>query len=143
VATSAEDRVERARRGVEAYAAGDIERALAMFAPEVEVFAPPGEQITTGTYHGIEGFLKWSGDWIDAWESFDLELIEVEAIGERHAVATVRQRGIGKGSGLEIESISGYLFETDDDGLCIFFALYNEPERAHAAARERESAAST
>jgi ketosteroid isomerase-like protein len=138
VAISSDERVELVRQGIEAYAAGDVERALALFAPEVEVFAPPGEQITTGTYHGIEGFLRWSGEWNDAWESFDLELIAVEAVGERHAVAEVRQRGIGKGSGLEVEAISGYAFENRDDGLCTWFALYNDPERARAAVRDRE-----
>lgn len=139
MATSAADRVELVRQGIEAYAAGDLERALALFSPDVEIFAPPGEQITTGTYHGIDGFLQWSGEWNDAWESFDLELIEVEAVGERHAVATVMQRGIGRGSGLEIEALSGYVFENDDEGPCVFFALYNDPERARAAALERES----
>jgi ketosteroid isomerase-like protein len=138
VATDADTRVAIARRGIEAYAAGALETALELFAPDVVIFAPPGEQITSGTYHGIEGFLRWSGEWNDAWESFDLEVIEIEAVGERHAVAEVRQRGIGKGSGLEVEGISGYVFENRDDGLCTWFALYNDVERAREAARERE-----
>jgi hypothetical protein len=64
--------------------------------------------------------------------------MRMEAVGERHAVAAVRQRGVGKGSGLEVEGVSGYVFEFDDDGLCSYFALYNDVERAFAAARERE-----
>ena len=128
------------RRGIDAYAAGDLETALAIFSPEVEIFAPPGEQITTGTYRGIEGFLEWAGEWNDAWERFELELVSVEAVGERHAVAVVNQRGVGAGSGLELEATAGYLFEADEDLRCIYFALYNEPQRAFDAARARESA---
>jgi ketosteroid isomerase-like protein len=138
VATDADSRVALARRGIEAYAAGDLETALSMFAPEVVIFAPPGEQITTGTYHGIDGFLRWSGEWNDAWESFELELIDVEAVGDRHAVAEVRQRGTGKGSGLEVEGTSGYVFENREDGLCVWFALYNDVDRAREAAAARE-----
>jgi hypothetical protein len=68
-------------------------------------------------------------------------LVNVEAVGGRHAVATVNQRGLGKGSGVEIEALSGYLFELGDDETCTFFALYNDPKRALAAAREREGIA--
>ena len=135
---SAEERMALARRGIEAYAAGDVEGALTLFSPEVEVYAPPGEQITTGTYHGLEGFLQWSGEWNDAWESFDLELVTVEAVGERHAVAAVLGRGVGRGSGLEVEALSGYVLELDEDSKCVYFALYQDHERALAAARARE-----
>ena len=65
----------------------------------------------------------------------------MEAVGERHAVATVNQRGLGKGSGVEIEAVSGCLMELGDDEKCIFFALYNDPSRAFTAAREREGIA--
>ena len=138
MAISAEGRERLARDGIEAYAAGDVETALALFSPKVEIYAPPGEQITTGTWHGIEGFLQWSGEWNEAWESFTLELVDVEAVGDRHAVATVNQRGLGKGSGVEIEAVSGDLMELGDDEKCIFFALYNDPANALAAARKRE-----
>ena len=136
--TSAERREQLARAGIEAYANGDVETALTLFSQDLAVYAPPGEQVTTGTWHGIEGFLEWSGEWNEAWESFELDLVDVQAIGERHAVATVNQRGLGKGSGVEIEAMSGYVMELGDDEQCIFFALYNDLDRALAAARARE-----
>ena len=91
-----------------------------------------------GTFHGIDAFLRWAAEWNEAWEWFELEVLRVEAIGERHAVAVVRQRGRGRGSGLETEADSAFVFELGEDGLCVYFALYNDIETAFAATRERE-----
>ena len=140
MSVSAERRVELAREGIEAYDAGDLETALARFSPEIEVYSPPGT-VNVGTYHGLEGFLKWTQLWDEAWERFDREVEDTEAIGERHVVAIVRHRGVGRGSGVAVEQLSGYVFDLDPDERCVYFALYNEPDEAFAAAREREGIA--
>jgi ketosteroid isomerase-like protein len=134
---SAEERIALARRGIELYDAGDLEGALELLSPEVETYAPP-ELLNRGTFHGIEAFLRWAGEWNEAWEWFELEVQRVEAIGERHAVAVVRQRSRGRGSGLEMEMDSAFVFELGDDGLCVYLALYNDIQAAFAATRERE-----
>jgi ketosteroid isomerase-like protein len=135
--SSAEERIALARRGIELYDAGDLEGALELLSPEIETHAPP-DTLNRGTFHGIEGFLHWTAQWSEAWEHFEREVLRIEAIGERHAVAVVRQHGRGRGSGLEVEMTSGYLFELGEDGRCVYFALHNQVEDAFAAARERE-----
>jgi ketosteroid isomerase-like protein len=137
---SAERRVELARRGIEAYTKGDLETAFELLSPEIEVFSPPGT-VNMGTYHGIDGLLHWTAMWNEAWERFEREIERVEAVGERHAVAVVNQTGVGRGSGIAVEQISGYVMELDDNDQCSYFALYNEVEEAFAAAREREGIA--
>jgi ketosteroid isomerase-like protein len=134
---SAERRVELARSGIEAYTAGDFESALGLLSPEIEVHSPPGT-VNAGTYHGVDGFLHWTAMWNEAWERFEREIKRVEAVGERHVVAVVNQIGVGRGSGIEVAQLSGYVMELDDNDQCSYFALYNEVEEAFAAARERE-----
>ena len=137
MSASAEERIALARRGIELYDAGDLEGALELLSPDVETYAPP-ELMNRGTFHGIDGFLRWAGEWNEAWEWFELEVLRVEAIGERHVVAVVHQHGRGRGSGLEAETDSAFVFELGEDGLCIYQALYNDIEAAFASARERE-----
>jgi ketosteroid isomerase-like protein len=134
---SAEERIALARRGIELYDAGDLEGALEMFSPDVETYAPP-DLMNRGTFHGVDAFLRWAAEWNEAWEWFELEVLRVEAIGERHAVAVVHQRGRGRGSGLETEADSAFVFELGEDGLCVYLALYNDIENAFAATRQRE-----
>ena len=134
---SAEERIALARRGIELYDAGDLEGTLALLSPDVETYAPP-ELMNRGTFHGVDAFLRWAAEWNEAWESFNIEVLSVEAVGERHAVAVVHQRGRGRGSGLETEQDSAFVFELGERGLCTYLALYNDIAAAFTATRERE-----
>lgn len=138
--TSAERRVELAREGIEAYSRGDVEVALRLLSPEIEVYSPP-ELPNAGTYHGLEGFGRWTATWEEAWERFDREILRIEPIGERHTVAVVHQTGVGKESGIEVEQMAGFVMELNDAEQCSYFALYNEVDRAFEDARAREGLA--
>lgn len=138
--TSAERRIELARNGIEAYDKGDLDAALGLLSPEIEVYSPPGT-VNAGTYHGIEGFLEWTALWNEAWGSFEREIDRVEAVGERHAVAVVNQTGVGRESGVEVEQPAAYVFEIAEDERCSYFALYNDIDDGFKAAREREGIA--
>ncbi len=129
------ERIELARRGVQMYDAGDVEGALALMHPAIEGYS---EGLNTDHFSGIDGFLAWAAEWDEAWGRFDREVREVEAVGEQHAVAIVEQSGIGRDSGVAVEQTAAYVFEVDDDMRCTYFALYIDPERGLAAARERE-----
>jgi ketosteroid isomerase-like protein len=138
--TSPEDRIAQARRGIDAYSRGDVEAALELLSPEIEVYSPP-ELPNAGTYRGLEGFGRWTMMWEEAWERFEREIVRIEAVGERHAVAVVHQTGVGKGSGVEVQQEAGFVMELNDDGQCSYFALYSDVDRAFADAREREGLA--
>ena len=134
---SPEHRIALARKGIEAYSRGDVEVALELLSPEIEVYSPP-ELPNAGTYHGLEGFGRWTMLWEEAWERFDREIIRIEAVGERHGVAVVHQTGVGKESGIEVEQVSGFVMELNEDDQCSYFALYNDVDQAFADARRRE-----
>jgi ketosteroid isomerase-like protein len=132
-----ESNVEFARRGFEAFASGNLDELLELLDSEVEIYVPielPG----AGTYRGHDGYLRWSEEWMEAWEEFEIEPQEYEPFGERHVVVPIVQRGRGKGSGIEVEARLAYMFEVRG-GIGIAVHLYPTREEAVRAAEEREA----
>ncbi len=56
-------------------------------------------------------------------------------------VATVHNWGRGRGSGVEVEGVQGWVIGVRGD-LCDFISLQASPEQAHELVREREAGAS-
>ena len=131
-------RVELIKEGFAAWEAGDVQKTIAMYDPEVVVYAPP-EVGNSGTFHGVEGFLGWAQVWLEAWETFDQELVSIETVGERHAFARVAQHAVGKGSGIEVNREATYVYEMRDKKMT-YMALFFDHDAAVALAHERESA---
>jgi ketosteroid isomerase-like protein len=132
------DRVELIREGFAAWERGDVAAALANYHEDVVTYAPP-EVGNAGTYHGIDGFLRWTQDWLEAWETFEQELVSVEPLGERHAIARVDQHGVGKGSGIEVNRQATYVYEIRE-GKLTFLSIFFDHDAALALVREREGA---
>jgi ketosteroid isomerase-like protein len=135
--TEAERNIELVRAGVDAFTRGDIDAVLAIMDPDVEVFTPPG-LANAGTYHGHEGFLHWTAQWLEAWEGFSIELEEIEAVGDAHVIAQIHQRARGRGSGVEVEMRIVYMFEARN-GKAVRFHLYPDRDSALAAVRHRSA----
>jgi ketosteroid isomerase-like protein len=132
---SSKTRVDLVRSGLEAYNSGDIEAVLALLAEDVVTYAP-SDYLNSGTFHGHEGFLEWIGAWNEAWESFQQEVEAIDTVGELWVIAEVHQTARGRGSGIEIDQRSAYLWEVRE-GKCTFQGLYPDADRARAAARDR------
>jgi uncharacterized protein len=60
----------------------------------------------------------------DAWESYRLDVERLEDLGDR-VLAVVREVGRGRASGLEVESLWGYLI-TVEDGLIARIEAYRD-----------------
>ena len=118
-----------ARSAIEAFNRGDVDAVLALAAPDVEVYAPP-DSPNPGRYVGYEGYLRWSEQWLEAWETFTLDVLDIEAVGNRHVVAVVRQNGRGRLSGLALTMEAAQLYEIDEDGKIVRFELHDERSRA-------------
>jgi ketosteroid isomerase-like protein len=135
--SSPEENVALVRRAVDAYQRGDIETVLGILDSEVVVYQPP-ELPNAGTYKGHEGFMTWIGAWLEAWEEFTIEIERIEPVGERHVVVDMLSRGVGKGSGIEVEQTLAYMWELRD-GKAVAQHLYPTWDDALAVAREREN----
>jgi ketosteroid isomerase-like protein len=128
-----------AREGLEDFRGGDIEAFLEKLDPDVEIFSPP-DRANPAHFRGREGWLRWTSTWLDAWESFELEAEDIEPVGKHHVLATMMQRGVGKGSGVEVEMRAYYMLEYRD-GLATRVHLYPDREQALEAARAGEESA--
>jgi ketosteroid isomerase-like protein len=133
---SPDDRVALVRRSWDAYNAGEVDSALGLFHPEVEVYGSP-QLANPGTFRGVEELLAWIATWNEAWESFRFDELETVAVGQKHAVTRMRQTGVGRGSGVEVSMEVGWLYEIRE-GRCVHLGLHPSFESALAVARERE-----
>ena len=124
----AEDNIEFARRAVEAFNRGDGEAVLTMLSPDVEVFASRS-LANEGRFHGREGYLEWVGQWLEAWETFRVEVEDDFTLSGDDVVVSAHQYGRGKGSGVEVQMPIAYLF-TIRDGQALRIHLY--PSKAEA-----------
>ena len=132
MAEGSERNLELVARAFETYAREGPEATIRILDPEVEVYSPP-QLANSGSFHGIDGYREWIGGWFDAWDDFEIQPREVEAVGEDCVIAVCRQRGVGKASGIEVEQTMVYMWEIRD-GRITRFHLYLNREDAVAAA---------
>lgn len=104
--------IDLTRRSFEAFNRGDIDEVLARLAPDVVVHADP-DLPNSGTFHGREGALLWFERWLEAWESFSIDIEEVVPVGDSLVVCVI-QRGRGRGSGVEVDMRSAYVVTVRD-----------------------------
>jgi ketosteroid isomerase-like protein len=123
--------VEAVRRGLEAFNSGDLPTIFGLLDEDVEVYSHP-DTGNSGSYHGHDGFMDWVRLWLDAWESFHIEIREIEALDAERLIAITDQTGRGKGSGIEVQQKGvAYLF-TLRDGRATRMGLYLNRETALA-----------
>jgi len=128
-AVSAEN-VERATRILNAVASRDLDTLLELTDPDIDwqsFFA----MSAGGVYHGHEGMRRYIEDLHDAWEILDPTFDDALAIGAVVLmVGHIHYRG--KGSGVESDTVAGWILEFRD-GKALRFRAFNDPERVLAA----------
>ena len=123
----------------EAWNRGDIARFADHTAEDVvwvEVSGRP--EGPGGERHGRGRLRRSLEELFEAWESYSLELEQVEPAGDR-VLALVRERARGRTSGVEVDSRWGYLI-TVKDGQIARVEAYRDPEQAVEAAQSRGGA---
>jgi ketosteroid isomerase-like protein len=130
--SSPEENLAAVRAALEVFQSGDVERFLEFLDPDIEVFSTP-ELANPTQARGRDAWLRWTGDWLEAWETFEIDAESIEPVGEHHVILEMRQHGKGKGSGVEVELRVFYMFELHD-GVATRYHLYPDREQAEAAA---------
>jgi ketosteroid isomerase-like protein len=123
--------VETVARSFEAFNARDVERLLSCTHPECEWF-PFRAQLEGGSYTGHEGVRRFLRDMDDDWSAFTIEPVELTAHDDV-VVATGHVAGTGRGSGVDIDFLAGFVFELRDE-LILRIKSYNDPADAREAA---------
>jgi ketosteroid isomerase-like protein len=122
---------ETVAQSFEAFNARDVERLLSLTHPECEWF-PFRAQLEGGSYTGHEGVRRFLRDMDEDWSAFTIEPVELTAHGDA-VVATGHVAGTGRGSGVDIDLLGGFVFELRD-GLLWRVRSYNDPAAAREAA---------
>jgi ketosteroid isomerase-like protein len=89
---------------------GDIEGLLGFMHPEIELHDP--ERIGT-TVHGHDEFRAWIEEWLENFDEFKVEVLEIEE-GPDGVFVALKNLGRGAGSGLEFELPNYYALRVRD-----------------------------
>jgi uncharacterized protein len=113
------ENVELIRRGYEAWNSGDAETALAMFDPDVEILLATDAGTVWGldlqqSYRGVEGFMRFLGDFSDAWEEFRWEPVDYRDAGDR-VLVLIHLTARGRGSGIELDVNMAHVCDVQAD----------------------------
>jgi ketosteroid isomerase-like protein len=123
------DNLSVVREHIEATNRRDFAGAMASYAEDVELFVPDGLFLETGTYRGRDAVGRWFGEWFRTFSpGYRMTIFDaVEAPDQ--VVVSLRHRGQGRASGIEVESswANAYWLR---DGQIVRIALY--PARAEA-----------
>jgi ketosteroid isomerase-like protein len=94
--------------------------------PEVE-YAPVEEH---ATFRGPEGVAQYAKRWLEAWGTFSGEQEEVKSTpAKNRGFSVIRFRGMGKGSGVEIDDPIYWVYELRGGRL---YRISEYTERAEA-----------
>jgi ketosteroid isomerase-like protein len=133
--------VEMVRQGYEAMNSGDLERALAGFAPDFELHLAKDAGTVFGldfrdSYRGIEGFTQFLARLSEAWAEFRWEPIEYRDAGDR-VIVFIRMIARGRGSGIEIDQEMAHVCHVRG-GKVVRHETYFDRDEALEAAGLRE-----
>jgi ketosteroid isomerase-like protein len=129
-----EENVEILRRMYAAFHRGDADGALTYFDPEVVVDA--SVRVDGGIGHGREELNAIVGKWVGTWDEWREEIEEMRDLGSNVLVIST-QLGRGRGSGIEVETRYGMLYEVAG-GKITRLTMYRSPAAALKAAGLRE-----
>ena len=105
-----EENVEIVKVAYEAFASGGLDRWVEQFAEDVEYRAVEGAPDDVGPIHGREALRAYFQDWIDMFDEFWFEAVEVIDAGGDTVVAVERYGGRAKLSGVETDQTEGEVF---------------------------------
>jgi uncharacterized protein len=109
-----EENVEVVKVAYEAFARGGLDRFMEHFTDDVDHRAVKGAPDDRGPIHGKDAVRALLQDWIDTFDGFRFELVELIDAGGDTVVAIERFGGRAKLSGVETDQILGNVFTIRD-----------------------------
>ena len=132
----AQQNAELVRRGYEAFSHGDIEAALAMFDPDIEIEDHDRSLETPTRYRGRDGFLTLFATVNEGFS--DVRYIPEDAteVGDR-VLVEVRRTGRGSASGAQVDERQFHVWDVVA-GRAVRFRVYLDRHQALEAVGLRE-----
>jgi uncharacterized protein len=120
--------VEALREIYDRLAEGDPEFFFGALDPEIEWDERDMPWLEAGVYRGIPELRRFFRSWLAPWARFEWIPRDFIESGD-HVVVTVRQRGVGKASGIEIDQTRSQVW-TFRDGKVIRFRSFLKRQEA-------------
>ena len=128
-----QENVEVVKVAYEAFARGGLDRWIDHFTDDVEWRAIEGDIDDVGPIHGKDALRAWLQDWIDTFEGFWMEPLELIDAGRDTVVVVERYGGRAKLSGVETDQTEAEVF-TIRDGQITRLRMFQERAEALEAA---------
>jgi SnoaL-like domain len=96
--------------------------------PELQVEFRTKQIPDARAYVGVDGWVEMWRHWLSVWDEYSIASLNYAAIGD-HVVADVVHRGLGRGSGLEVELPQSQVW-TFRDGVVIACRMYDTRDEA-------------
>ena len=129
--------VEIVEEAYEAFAQGGLARYMEHFAADVDYRAVETAPDDQGPIAGREAFRAWLQDWIDMFDEFKMEPLELIDAGDNTVVVAERYGGRAKLSGIDMHSTVWIVLKIRD-GKLARGREYMSREQALEAAGQRE-----
>jgi ketosteroid isomerase-like protein len=121
--------VEIVRRSTEAFAAGDVETAMAALDPQIEWHATVGGIDEGRVAHGHQEVIEAFMDYFETWERLELRAEEFFDAGDEDVVVFWHEVAKGRKSGVVVETDTGTI-QTVRDGKIVRVRSYMDREQA-------------
>ena len=109
-----EENVEVVRASYEAFARGGLDRYMEHLTDDVVFRAVEGAPDEPAPIHGKDAVRAYVQDWLDTFDQFTSELVEVIDAGEDMVIAVSRDSGRAKLSGIEMQQTGAALYTLRD-----------------------------
>jgi ketosteroid isomerase-like protein len=103
-----------------------------LFDPEV-VWEEDPQRADRRAYRGHAGVQASFERWLEQWDEYSVELLELEDHGDR-VLAIVRETGRGRASGADVSAINHAVFTFHDGKVVRYQEFYDEAEARAALA---------
>jgi ketosteroid isomerase-like protein len=132
-----QENVEVVKAAYEAFARGGLDRWMEHFTDDVDWRAIEGDIDDVGPIHGKDALRAWLQDWIDTFDEFWFEPLELIDAGRDTVVVVERYGGRAKLSGVETDQMEAEVF-TIRDGKITRLRMFQERAEALEAAGLQE-----
>jgi ketosteroid isomerase-like protein len=112
-----EENVEIVRKSIEVFNRDGLDASLEYSADDIEHRPVEGAIDDRGPMRGKEAVRAYIQDWLDTFDDFKTEAVELIAVGDDQVVAVVRLSGRAKASGIETDLTFAVLYTVRDGKL--------------------------
>jgi len=128
-----QENIKTARDAVAAFNRGDLDSWLEYSTDDIDYRAAEGALDDRGPIHGTDALRAYVQDWLDTFDDFRQEPIEVIDAGEDKVIPVFRITGRAKLSGVETELTYAALYTFRDGKIAIGREYFTRAEALEAA----------